>query len=255
MTMPTPRWAAGLATLLIAGTVLAGVAPTSAAASPGTAASTAAIQRPGVVHPAQSASSALAGLTIKAKASSTGYTRDQFGTAWTDNQGAPGGHNGCDTRNDVLRRDLTSKVIEADGCVVDSGHLSDPYAGKSISFVRGVGTSTAVQIDHIVALSDAWQTGAQSLTKAVRTNLANDPLNLWAVDGPTNESKGDKDAADWVPPKTSSDCMYVARQVAIKKAYALWVTQAEHDAIASVLASCPSFALPTESDWAVPAPS
>ncbi|HTZ42376.1 MAG TPA: HNH endonuclease family protein [Jatrophihabitans sp.] len=219
-------------------------------------ASSASAATPATVRPAsQTALSALSSLPVKALASSSGYSRDQFGTAWTDAQDAPGGRNGCDTRNDVLRRDLTKQVVDTDGCTVESGHLTDPYAGKSINFVRGVGTSSAVQIDHIVALSDAWQTGAQSLTKTVRTQLANDPLNLWAVDGPTNDAKGDKDAASWLPPHTASDCMYVARQVAVKIAYHLWVTKAEHDAIASVLGGCSTLALPTEANWAVPNPS
>jgi len=204
----------------------------------------------------QTALSALAQLPIKPAASSSGYSRDQFGTAWTDNQDAPGGHNGCDTRDDVLRRDLTDQSVDTDGCTVESGHLDDPYAGKSIDFTRGVGTSTAVQIDHMVALSDAWQTGAQDLTKAVRTELGNDPLNLWAVDGPTNDAKGDGDASEWLPPLTSNDCIYVARQVAVKLQYGLWVTQAEHDAIQRTLSDgCSTLALPTEADWAVPAPT
>lgn len=213
-------------------------------------------QRPSVhAATARTALSALAELPVKAAASSSGYSRDQFGTAWTDNQDAPGGHNGCDTRDDVLRRDLTNQRLDTDGCTVESGHLDDPYIGKSIDFTRGVGTSSAVQIDHMVALSDAWQTGAQNLTKTLRTELANDPLNLWAVDGPTNDSKGDGDAAEWLPPETSNDCIYVARQVAVKLSYELWVTQAEHDAIADVLDGCSSLPLPTEADWAVPAPT
>jgi hypothetical protein len=131
-------------------------------------------------------------------------------------------------------------------CRVASGTLHDPYTGKTIGFVRGNSTSTAVQIDHVVALSDAWQKGAQQLTAAQRTALANDPLNLLAVDGPTNEAKGDGDAATWLPPNRSYRCQYAARQVSVKATYSLWVTQAEHDAIARVLASCPDQQVPTE---------
>jgi hypothetical protein len=188
-------------------------------------------------------------LPVKGRAPLTGYSRAQFGPAWTDDVTVPDGHNGCDTRNDILRRDLTAVVIKAGtaGCVVSSGLLHDPYTGTVIAFTRGVSTSDAVQIDHVVALGDAWQTGAQQLNLAVRTNMANDPLELLAVSGPINEQKGDADAASWLPPNKAFRCSYVARQVAVKMAYHLWVTPAEHDAIARVLATCPAQRLPTSS--------
>ena len=125
------------------------------------------------------------------------------------------------------------------------GTLHDPYTGKVIAFVRGSGTSSKVQIDHVVALGDAWQKGAQQLSADTRLHLANDPLNLLAVDGPTNQRKGDGDAATWLPPNKAYRCQYVARQVAVKARYHLWVTSAERDAIARVLAGCPSRRLPT----------
>lgn len=185
----------------------------------------------------------LATLPVKGRAPKTGYDRAQFGQAWADVD-----HNGCDTRNDILRRDLTGITAKAGthDCVIDSGTLDDPYKGKAISFVRGNATSTAVQIDHVMALSDAWQKGAQQLTAGQRTALANDPLNLLAVDGPTNQAKGDGDAATWLPPNKSYRCQYVARQVSVKATYSLWVTQAEHDAIARVLAACPDQQVPTD---------
>jgi hypothetical protein len=127
---------------------------------------------------------------------------------------------------------------------VASGVLSDPYTGKKINFIRGVKTSLAVQIDHVVAVSDAWQKGAQQATYAVRNKFYNDPLNLLAVDGPTNGSKSDSDAASWLPPNKAYRCAYVARQVAVKLKYKLWVTTAEKAAIAGVLAKCPSQKLP-----------
>jgi len=102
-----------------------------------------------------------------------------------------------------------------------------------------VKTSNAVQIDHVVPVSDAWQKGAQQLSSQTRYNFYNDPLNLLAVDGPSNESKSDSDAASWLPPNKSFRCSYVARQIAVKYKYHLWVTQAEHDAMASVLGTCP----------------
>jgi hypothetical protein len=196
-----------------------------------------------VVTPTSSAVSAstaqtlalLETLDVKGRAPKTGYDRDdKFGTAWVDmNQ------NGCDTRNDVLARDLIA-TTKAGDCRVLSGTLADPYTGTSISFERGETTSSLVQIDHVVALSNAWQTGAQQLSAERRYEFANDPLNLLAVDGATNSSKGDGDAATWLPPNASFRCAYVSRQVSVKAAYDLWVTAAEHDAIAKVLATCPA---------------
>ena len=177
----------------------------------------------------------------------TGYSRAQFGPAWTDDVSVADGHNGCDTRNDILRRDLTMVVIKPGtrGCVVATGVLHDPYTSATIHFVRGETTSEAVQIDHVVALGDAWQTGAQQLSPTVRTNLANDPLELLAVSGPANDQKGDADAASWLPPNKGFRCYYVARQVAVKMRYRLWVTPSERAAIAQVLATCPGQTLPT----------
>jgi hypothetical protein len=190
-----------------------------------------------------SALAAAQSLTVKGRAPMTGYSRDRFGLAWTDDNGAPWGHNGCDTRNDILRRDLTNARVR-NGCTVYSGVLDDPYTGRRIAFTRGFDTSVAVQIDHVVALGDAWQTGAQRLDATTRTRLANDPLELLAVDGPTNQAKGDADAASWLPPNRAFRCTYVAHQVAVKAAYALWVTPAERDAMRQVLERCPSTPAP-----------
>lgn len=191
-------------------------------------------------HP-QGALARLAAVPIKGRAPKTGYARARFGPAWTDDSSAPDGHNGCDTRNDVLRHDLLDVALKPDthGCVVLAGTLRDPYLGTTISFVRGVGTSNAVQIDHVVALGDAWQTGAQQWDAAKRVAFANDPLNLLAVDQHSNEQKRDADAASWLPHNKAYRCAYVARQVAVKARYGLWVTQPEHDAIAGVLRDCP----------------
>jgi hypothetical protein len=197
--------------------------------------------------PTSTALSGLATLPVKGRAPLTGYSRTQFGPAWTDDVTVADGHNGCDTRNDILRRDLTDIVIKpaTHDCTVASGLLHDPYTNTVITFTRGVTTSTAVQIDHVVALGDAWQTGAQQLSLADRTNMANDPLELLAVSGPTNEQKCDADAASWLPPNNAFRCSYVAIQVAVKIRYDLWVTPAEHQAVASVLATCPTQPLPT----------
>lgn len=174
-------------------------------------------------------------IPVKGRAPKTGYTREEFGPAWADVD-----HNGCDTRNDILARDLEGETFKpgTQNCVVATGTLADRYTGKTINFVRGNKTSSAVQIDHVIALSDAWQKGAQRLSADQRKQLANDPLNLMAADGPTNGAKGDKDAATWLPPNRAFRCEYVARQTAVKAKYKLWVTQAEHAAIANILASC-----------------
>ncbi|MDQ0729208.1 GmrSD restriction endonuclease domain-containing protein [Arthrobacter sp. B1I2] len=183
----------------------------------------------------------LAALPIKGRAPKTGYDRAQFGQAWADVD-----RNGCDTRNDILKRDLTGiAYTNSVPCKVQSGTLADPYTGTTISFVRGSGTSSAVQIDHVVALSDAWQKGAQQLTVEQRTAFANDPLNLQATDGPTNQQKGDGDAATWLPPNKGFRCEYVARQISVKVTYGLWVTQAEHDAMARILGDCAGQLAPT----------
>ena len=179
-------------------------------------------------------------LSVKGRAPKTGYSRAQFGPPWEDVD-----NNGCDTRNDILRRDLTRITLKSDGCTVLSGVLDDPYSGTSINFVRGVGTSSAVQIDHVVALSDSWQKGSFSWTVSKRMQLANDPLELLAVDGPLNGQKSDSDAASWLPPNKSYRCAYVSRQIAVKSKYGLWVTQAEKDAMRSVLKSCPTQLIPT----------
>jgi hypothetical protein len=177
----------------------------------------------------------LATIPVKGRAPKTGYARGEFGPAWTDVD-----RNGCDTRNDILARDLERETFKpgTQNCVVATGTLADKYTGTTINFVRGNTTSSAVQIDHIVALSDAWQKGAQQLSAEQRKQLANDPLNLMAAHGPTNGAKGDKDAATWLPPNTAFRCEYLARQTAVKAKYHLWVTRAEQEAIAKILTAC-----------------
>ena len=179
-------------------------------------------------------------LAVKGRAPKTGYDRDLFGQRWSDDVPVTLGHNGCDTRNDILRRDLVDVVIKpnTNDCVALSGTLHDPFTGATIPFQRGSATSSAVQIDHIVAMSDAWQKGAQRLDEDARRAFANDPLNLLAVDGPSNQRKGDGDAATWLPPNSAFRCQYVARQIAVKHRYGLWVTPAERDALDRWLGTC-----------------
>jgi len=181
-------------------------------------------------------------IPVKGRAPKTGYSRAQFGQAWADVN-----RNGCDTRNDILARDLTGIIFKVGthNCVVLSGVLIDPYSGDLIHFVRGQTTSSLVQIDHVVSLSNAWQTGAFKLTLDERTHLANDPLNLLAVKGVLNSQKSDGDAATWLPPLKSYRCSFVARQVAVKSRYKLWFTAAEKATIVSILSKCPNQLLPT----------
>jgi hypothetical protein len=187
------------------------------------------------------ATAVLETLPVKGRAPKTGYSRSQFGPAWSDVD-----RNGCDTRNDILKRDLAGIVyrVKTRDCVVESGVLQDRYSGESINFIRGNITSMEVQIDHVVALSNAWQTGAFKLSPQQRTAFANDSLNLFAVKGRLNSQKGDGDAATWLPPMKSYRCAYVAQQVAVKAKYSLWVTAPEKSAILKILAKCPAQEVP-----------
>ena len=211
-----------------------------------------ALSAAGIAAPAQAiryseasevtASSVLSSLPVKGRAPKTGYSRAQFGQAWADVD-----RNGCDTRNDMLKRDLTNITykVKTRDCVVLTGVLVDRYSGETINFVRGNITSMEVQIDHVVALSNAWQTGAFKLTVVQRTALANDPMNLFAVKGRLNSQKGDGDTATWLPPLKSFRCLYVAQQIAVKAKYSLWVTSPEKEAMARILTACPKQMLPT----------
>ena len=187
------------------------------------------------------ATAVLETLAVKGRAPKTGYTRAQFGPAWADVD-----RNGCDTRNDILKRDLTAITYRAKtrNCVVESGTLIDRYSGETINFVKGNISSMEVQIDHVVALSNAWQTGAFKLTADQRKALANDPMNLFAVKGRLNSQKGDGDAATWLPPLKSFRCAYVAQQIAVKAKYSLWVVPPEKAAMVSTLAKCPKQPMP-----------
>ncbi|WP_286277127.1 GmrSD restriction endonuclease domain-containing protein [Naasia aerilata] len=175
----------------------------------------------------------LALLPVRAPDSGADYQRTQdFGQAWMDVDG-----NACNTRDDVLQRDLKDTVLN--GCKVMSGTFTDPYTGQAMTFTRGNDTSTLVQIDHMVALIDAWTSGAQQLTQDQRQRLANDPTNLLAVSDQANQAKSGEDAATWLPTFAGMKCEYAARQISVKYAYGLWVTQPEHDALSTVLRSCP----------------
>ena len=187
--------------------------------------------------PSDDALTVLNSLAVKGRAAKTGYTRAQF-THWSDLD-----RNGCDARNDTLKRDLTEVIYKAGtrDCKVISGLLLDPFSGKVITFSS---TKSNIDIDHVVALSNAWQTGAAYFDKTKRQQIANDPLNLLAVDFSLNRQKGDGDAATWLPPLKSYRCDYVARQIAVKAKYGLWVTQPEKSAIIKLLEKCEGQKLP-----------
>jgi hypothetical protein len=170
-------------------------------------------------------------LEVKGRAPKTGYSRGQF-PHWSDLD-----RNGCDARNDILKRDLTEVVFKAGtrDCKVLSGVLLDPFSNKVLTFTS---VKSAVDIDHVVALSNAWQTGAAYFDRNIRSQIANDPLNLLAVDAKLNRQKGDGDAATWLPPNKAFRCEYVSRQVSVKAKYSLWVTPPEKEAITRVLNQC-----------------
>ena len=174
-------------------------------------------------------------IPVKGRAPKTGYSRSAFGPQWSDVD-----RNGCDTRNDILKRDLIDIVFRAKtrDCVVETGKLLDPFSNTVIDFVRGEKTSMLVQIDHVVSLSNAWQTGIFKANLKTRTEFANDPLNLLAVKGSLNSQKGDGDAATWLPPNKSFRCNYVALQVKVKAKYGLWVTKSEKETMTRILSSC-----------------
>lgn len=156
-----------------------------------------------------------------------------FGEGWGDPDG-----NGCDARNDALKTVTPDAQVMGDGCRVKSGTVYDAYTGEHVQFQRGPETSEQVQIDHVVALYNAWRTGAQDLSFAERVTLANDPLNLQPTSGWVNDDKGHKDASQWLPPNGAYICEYVSRQVVIKANYRLWVTPNEHEAMQRALRGC-----------------
>lgn len=183
------------------------------------------------------ATDALGRLVVRDQVLRKGYDRELFGDGWAEIKG-------CDMRNRILQRDLVKVLIDDDGCTVVEGVLEeDPFTGKRIVFERGQGTSGDIHIDHLVAVSDAWAKGAQNLTHEERREFYNDPLNLLAVEGNANINKENKDAADWLP-REEYRCRFVARQIAVKVKYMLWVTQRELNAMKRVLQTCPDQPLP-----------
>lgn len=173
----------------------------------------------------------LENLAVQPKNTSEKYYRKLFYSDWSIMA------DGCNIREAILKRDLHDVALK--GCKVQSGILDDPYTGQQINFVRGPETSEAIQIDHVVALSNAWATGAYALDEQTRYDISQDPLNLIAVEGQANQDKLDQDASTWLPSNTAFQCQYVARQISVKYKYRLWVTPAEKATMLEVLAKCP----------------
>ncbi len=186
----------------------------------------------------------LAGVTeIPARVRGHDYRRYAFGKSWTDDTSAPGGYNGCDTRNDILDRDLVDKTyVSIKRCpnAVGTGTLVDPYTSAVVPFTRGNKVGAAVQIDHIVPLALAWDLGARDWTEEKRIRFANDPANLLAVDGPTNQDKGDQQPADWMPPNSAFHCQYAVQFIAVLRGYALPVDAPSAAVLRDATESCPS---------------
>ncbi|MCR5700091.1 MAG: HNH endonuclease family protein [Candidatus Saccharibacteria bacterium] len=176
------------------------------------------------------ATEVLGKLEAKGRAPKTGYTREEFYNGWPT-------IDGCSLRQRIIKREFGDLAV-LDGCRVVAGEYEEPYTGEHRKFNTKEEVSK-LQIDHVVALSDAWQKGAQNLDKSVRYQIATDPLNLLAVDGSANQQKSDGDAATWLPPNKRFRCQYIARQISVKYKYGLWVTEAEREAMAKVLQNCP----------------
>lgn len=170
-------------------------------------------------------------LEVKGRAPKTGYSREEFYNGWPTVEG-------CSLRQRIIKREFGDSAV-LDGCNVVAGEFDEPYTGEHLVFHSREEISKGIQIDHVVALSDAWQKGAQYMDKTVRYQMATDSLNLLAVDGPANQGKSDGDAATWLPSNKKFRCQYVARQVSVKYKYGLWVTEAEKNAIYNILTTCP----------------
>ncbi len=175
-------------------------------------------------------------LEVKGRAPKTGYSREEFYTNWPN-------VNGCSLRQVIIKREFGETAV-LDGCNVISGEFREPYTGEDKTFTEKSQISKGIQIDHVVALSDAWQKGAQNLTADERYELATDPLNLLAVDASANQAKSDGDAATWLPKNKSFRCQYVARQITVKFKYHLWVSEPEKEAMQGILEGCPGQKIP-----------
>jgi hypothetical protein len=172
----------------------------------------------------------LAALPV-ANAKEGGYQRTRdFGPAWSVDVN----HNGCGTRDDILRRDL-QKVQLRGRCTVVAGVLADPYTGRTVNFTKS--DAVKVQIDHMVPLSAAWSRGARDWPQAQRERFANDPLNLLAASASANESKGDRGPAQWLP-RQAYRCAYAVQWIRVSTRYKLVVTPPDKASLTTLLGRC-----------------
>lgn len=168
-------------------------------------------------------------LQVRGRAATTDYSRDAFGAAWKDVD-----RNGCDTRNDILKRDFSTAIFKAGtgDCKVIGGTWTDPYSNESYTFDKA---PSGAQIDHVVALKNAWQMGADLWTDQMRVEYANDPLNLIVTIASLNQQKSDSNAASWLPPYKPGRCAFIATQIAVKTKWKLYVTDAEKEVFVAIL--------------------
>lgn len=240
--------AAGLAAALLVPTLLEGTTPVRIPAETLSLSGNATAQRTALMLPASTgrtkvtpgarltgspAAKVLKALPVKGKAPATGYQRNaRFGNGFKDFN-----RNRCDERQDTLTRDMSRvKYKDRKHCQVASGRLDDAYTGRALNWKVKAGS---VDIDHVVALKNAWISGGQKLSQNQRQALANDPLNLMASAASANRSKGDRNAAEWLPGNKRFRCQYVATQISVKRKYALSVTSSEKSAMSRVLRTCP----------------
>jgi hypothetical protein len=221
----SPTWRAGAPTS-------SGVPPTGVTSSPSAPAPADAGSR------FEIARQQLKALQVRGWDRTSDFQRFQFGEAWSDDVNVEFGHNGCNTRDDILRRDLKNLVVRPFTCFAQSGTLVDPYTGATIDFLRGPRTSDSIEIDHVVSLADAWYKGARAWDPQRRLDFANDPRNLLAVSPQANFDKAFRDASGWLPPNAAFRCEFVARQVEVKTAYGLWLSAKEKRAMTDVLSGC-----------------
>lgn len=189
----------------------------------------------------------LGDLAVAPESHAESYERDAFGTRWKDVD-----RNGCGQRDDVLARDLRGATFRS-RCVVVGGTLVDPYTGVKVVFSKA--RADQVQIDHRVALAEAWRSGAWGWAPDKRERFANDLDNLSASAGAVNREKSDLDAKDWLPQGRDRRCDFSTRVITIKVRYGLSADRAEADALSRALGGCPAPSSPAATPGGAPAAS
>lgn len=172
----------------------------------------------------------LLSLLVIAPENRQGYDRDLFPT-WTDADG-----DGCNARREVLIAESLTAATVGPGCSLTGGTWYSAYDGLTFTDIADV------SIDHVVALAEAWDSGASGWDAARRERFANDlgvPWTLIGVSEPSNSAKSDLDPTDWLPDDANDRCDFVADWLAVKVRWSLTVDQREHDALADLAAACP----------------